>query len=556
MGRLMPDFRVALRGLRRAPAFATAVVLSLALGIGANAAMFTILDPVLLRPLPFAHADELVAASLGSTRGSFRILTTCSGRRRRTRLASIAEYNATFMTVGGTGAPEELPGAIASPDFARVLRVAPALGRFIAIDDGLPNAPPVAVLGYDIWQRRFGGDPRVLGRTITVNDIQTTVVGVMPAGFSFPARASLWLPRPPIDTRPGAGFRVGLVVGRRRTGLPTEQVQRELARVPRPADLQRAWSLRDSAVVVTSLHDELYGSARSTVALLFSAVTLLLLIACANVANLVLARPRRGGAEEVFGPVGARCESRDALLGGRHRVPSACAGWWRARGADFDLALEAVHAADAREHLERCRYWRKSMSGCCCSLSAFRSSPPFLSAVGYGAARGRRRRASTVGRRRVAGGRQPRRAIHAAFTRRDPTLHGSFVLLTGAGLPGERASRVSRARGQRISARPSVDCYGQSSESAIQGSGSSKSVLRRTRCSGSQRCRVRSASRRDSSAPSWATTLHVSARGDARGRRVIGSPSATWGRGSSRHMGFPYSRGAASSHRTTARVRP
>ncbi len=291
--RLPSDIRIALRGLRRAPAFASAVVLSLALGIGANAAMFTILDPVLLRPLPYAHADELVAASLGNAGvvpDSYFLQWAALTRT----LASVAEYNAVTMIVGGgAGAPEQLAGAIASPALVHVLSVAPALGRFIAFDDGLPNAAPAVVLGHDVWQRRFASDPHVLGRTIAINDIQTTIVGVMPAGFSFPARASFWLPRPPIDTRPGAGFRVGLVVGRRRPGVSIDQVQRELAQVPRPADLQRAWSLRDSAVVVTSAHDELYGSAKSTVALLFAAVTLLLLIACANVANLVLARTTR-----------------------------------------------------------------------------------------------------------------------------------------------------------------------------------------------------------------------------------------------------------------------
>jgi predicted permease len=292
MNHVTQDIRIALRGLRRAPAFAIAVVLSLALGIGANATMFTILDPVLLRPLPYTRADELVAPSLGGTGivpDSYFLKWAASTRT----LAFVAEYNALSMVVGAAGPPEELTGAIASPDFVRVLGVAPAIGRFITAGDALAGALPVAVLGHEFWQRQFAGDSHVLGRTITVNGTQTTVVGVMPAGFSFPPRASLWLPRPPIDTRPGAGFRIGLVVGRRRPGMSIEQVQRELAQVPRPADLQRSWSLRDSAVVVTPLHDQLYGTAKPMVVLLFAAVTLLLLIACANVANLVLARTTR-----------------------------------------------------------------------------------------------------------------------------------------------------------------------------------------------------------------------------------------------------------------------
>ena len=215
MDRVIQHVRIALRALRRAPAFAIAVVLSLALGIGANATMFTILDPVLLRPLPYLRADELVAASLGSTGivpDSYFLQWAVSTRT----LASIAEYNALSMTIRSAGPAEELPGSDRITWISFTFSMSrQRLGRFIAAEDGLPGAPPVVVLGYDIWQRRFAGDAHVLGRTLSINDIQTTVVGVMPQGFSFPARASLWLPRPPIDTRAGAGFRIGLVIGRR-----------------------------------------------------------------------------------------------------------------------------------------------------------------------------------------------------------------------------------------------------------------------------------------------------------------------------------------------------
>ncbi len=345
MNHVTQDIRIVLRGLRRAPVFSVAVVFSLALGIGANATMFTILDPVLLRALPYPHSDELVAPSLGGG-GIVPDSYFLKWAETTHALAYIAEYNATRMIVGGAGPPEELPGAIASPDFVRVLSVAPALGRFKAADHGLAGAPPVVVLGHDLWQRQFAGDYRALGRTNTVDGNQTTVVGVMPAGFSFPPRASLWLPRPPIDTRPGAGLRIGLVVGRRRPGTSIEQVQRELAQVPRPADLQRSWSLRDFAVVVTPLHDQLYGSAKPMVALLFAAVTLLLVIGVRE------RRESRACAHDsatsgVFYPLGPRRRSRDALLGGSRRVSAACAGWWRARCAHLDLVVAVVCASDA-----------------------------------------------------------------------------------------------------------------------------------------------------------------------------------------------------------------
>jgi predicted permease len=292
MDRLGLNIRVALRGLRRAPTFAIAVLLSLALGIGANSTMFALLDAVLLRALPYSHSDELVSPSLGNTGyvpDSYFLAWAASTHT----LSAIAEYNSGNATVIGAAPPEELPGAIVSPDLVRVLSVGPALGRFIDAEDGLAGAAPVVVLGYDVWQRQLGGDPHVLGRLIVIDGTQTAVVGVMPLGFAFPPHAAFWQPRPPIDIRPGAGFRVGMVIGRRRSGVSATQVQRELAQVPRPADLLRSLSLRDSAVVVRSTHDELYGSAKPAVVLLFAAVTLLLLIACANVANLVMARTMR-----------------------------------------------------------------------------------------------------------------------------------------------------------------------------------------------------------------------------------------------------------------------
>lgn len=294
---LLRDLAYIVRSLRRAPAFTFAVIFSLALGIGANSTMFTIINAVLLRPLPYPGAGEL-----------FGVTSTTKGRaedglyepyyqdwaRVSRTVSAIGLYVPTNATIGGATAPEYVSGTSVSSSLLGVLQTPPRLGRPFTRDDEAANAPPVILLGEALWRRHFAADSSIVGRTITVNEKPTTVVGVMPAGFAFPRRAEFWIPWH--AATPGASAR-GIffvrVLARPRAGVTQAQVQREFSNLAAVTDHSLPASVRGAQLVVVPLHDELFGSARPALRILFAAVILLLLIACANVANLAFARTIR-----------------------------------------------------------------------------------------------------------------------------------------------------------------------------------------------------------------------------------------------------------------------
>lgn len=288
------DLRYAIRSLRRAPGFTVVAVVTLALGIGANSTLFSIINAVLLRPLPYPDSKRIVSISRvqgGADQGQVLHPEFLAWDGKVRSFEQLAAYTPSGATFTGAGEPEELHGAQVSADFFRVFRMRPALGRLFTPAENAPGGPPAVLLSHGLWTRRFGSVPGVVGRTVTLSGKPATVIGVMPPGFAFPGRADFWIP---LRAPTGGAIWWWEAVGRLRTGVSREQARGELAGIQRgveaalPAFFPE--SQRSAALKVMTLHERLYGDARPALLVLLGAVALVLLIACANLANLLLAR--------------------------------------------------------------------------------------------------------------------------------------------------------------------------------------------------------------------------------------------------------------------------
>jgi predicted permease len=302
--RMWQETRFAGRRLLRSPAFTLASVLTLALAIGANASIFAVVDRVVLNPLPYPDSDRLIVIDHGAER-----LNLPSGlnftpglyyhysERART-IAGIALYNIDNLTLTGDGPPERIPVVRATSSLASVLRVSPAAGRWLSEKDGVPGAPQVAVLSHGLWMRRYSGDRNIFGRLITLGGVTTEVVGVMPAGYAFPdPRVDAWMAMQ-LARSQGFGFFGRMSVARLRPGTNVTDVQRELNGLiddlPQafPGDIQAAGNGREINLfpIVRTLKEATVGGVAHALWILLASVGLVLLIACANVANLFLVR--------------------------------------------------------------------------------------------------------------------------------------------------------------------------------------------------------------------------------------------------------------------------
>jgi putative ABC transport system permease protein len=295
----------AVRRLLRTPVFTLSAALTLALAIGANATIFAVVQRVVLNPLPYPESDQLVRLEHGSAR-----INVLSGigmttglyyqYQRAQTLEGVAIYRAGESTMVGTGEPERIHVARTTTTLVSVLRVPPARGRWFTEEEGTPGAPLVTILSHGLWTRRFGGDPDVIGTSITLDGVPATVIGIMPASFAFPdPRTEAWLPAA-ISRATGFGLPFGYVgVGRLRPGPTVASARAELnaliADLPQayPGDLGVLGNLAgDGGLQSTAItqKEATVGDIARALWILLAAVGVVLLVACANVANLVLVR--------------------------------------------------------------------------------------------------------------------------------------------------------------------------------------------------------------------------------------------------------------------------
>ncbi|HEY7877606.1 MAG TPA: ABC transporter permease [Gemmatimonadaceae bacterium] len=291
------DLRYALRQLLRAPRFTAIAVFTLALGIGANTAIFSVVYSVLLRPLPYAHADRLLRLrERNGPRDDQGMVVTFGNyavwRDRARSFAALGAYAYGGFTLTGVGEPQAVPALRASADYWTALYIPPVLGRYYARDEDAPGAPPVVVLSQGLWASTFASDPRIVGRTITLSGVPYTVVGVAPAAYSLtPQAPAIWVPLAitPAQLAEHADHELS-VVGRVRDGITAGAAVAELARIETALARDYPHGNFDGAIVATPLRDALVGPVRPLLVILLNAVGLVLLIACGNVMNLLLAR--------------------------------------------------------------------------------------------------------------------------------------------------------------------------------------------------------------------------------------------------------------------------
>ncbi len=313
---MLNELRFAVRGLLRQPGFAAVAIITLALGIGINSALFSVVNSVLLNPLPFPEPDQLVTVDQSKPNfetGAIPYPNFLDLRKDNQTFAAMTILRSTSFNVFGAGEPERISGRYVSADFCAVFGIQPALGRAFGKGEDEPGAPPALLISHALWQRRFGGAPDILSKTLTLDTKTFSIAGVLPADFTLFRTSDVFVPIGQWDAPQLQNRSAGLGLhgmGRLKPGVTVAQGQADLNRIMQNLTVTYPDSNRGNSSKLTPLKERLIGDIRGTLWLLLGAVGFVLLIACVNVGNLMLARS-----------TGRRREfAIRAALG---------AGWWR-----------------------------------------------------------------------------------------------------------------------------------------------------------------------------------------------------------------------------------
>ena len=324
METLWQDTKYGLRVLLKSPGLTAVAAIALALGIGANTAIFSVVNALLLESLPYRDAERIVMLWEHNRRSGNRqnVISPANffdWREQSTSFEEMAAFVNMRYNLTGQTDPVEVPAQVATSNIFSVLGVEPILGRNFKPEDAAPGAPDVAVISYGLWQSRFGGDTRIVGRDITLNGSPTTIVGVLPAGFQWHIKqgmttgepANIWVPLTLGENLRVRRGRSMMAVGRLREGVSLEQARTEMSTIAARLAQNYASFNRNWGVSVVPLREQFVGEVRPALWVLLGAVGFVLLIACANVANLLLARAAARQKEFAI---------RTALGAGRRRV--------------------------------------------------------------------------------------------------------------------------------------------------------------------------------------------------------------------------------------------